>query len=128
MPKTELHISQAERNETFCQSQKLCGSKFQEWGVIVLFYAALHYVDAVLAKDPNLTWQQQHPSDHKKRKKSISKCSSLDPIASKYLTLQQRSEDVRYRCFQIPKRLALNLEADFYSPIQDYIRKQLGLV
>jgi hypothetical protein len=127
MPRAELHISQAERNEKFCKSQKLCGSKYKEWGVIVLFYAALHYVDAILAQDPNLTRQQQHPGDHKKRKKSISKCSKLNPIASKYLTLQQRSEDARYRCYDIPKELALKLEADFYSPIQDYIRKQLGL-
>lgn len=127
MPDKDRHILQAERNKQFCESQKLCASKYQEWGMIVLFYASLHYVDAVLAQDVALPIDLQHPKDHFLRSQALAKCTSLSQIASSYLQLYDRSHDARYKCIQFPKGYALVLEANFYKPIESEVRRQLGL-
>lgn len=127
MPDSNRHINQAQRNDQFCESQKLCGSKWQEWAIVVLFYASMHYLDAVLAQDASLDAHLQHPVDHNIRRQALAECTNLAGIAGNYLHLYDRSREARYRCIQFPKRYALTLQANFYSPIRSDLRKLLGI-
>lgn len=127
MPDKSAHIAKAENNCQFCDGQKLCGSKYQEWGIVVLFYASLHYVDAVLAQDTGLPKHMQQPKDHADRFAAMAKCSHLSQVTSQYKLLYDRSVEARYRCIPYPKGYALTLKQSFYDPVEQEIRKQLGL-
>ena len=127
MPDKLDHIRCAQQNHDFCCLQRLCGSKYQDWGVVVLFYASMHYVDAVLAQDTSLPSSLQQPKDHKARRLAVAKSSSLARIATHYLELYDRSLDVRYKCLSFPRGWAKVIKANYYDPMETELRAQLGL-
>ena len=49
--KQEKHISKAVHNEEFWQSINTDESKYPDWAVTGIFYSAMHYIDAVFARD-----------------------------------------------------------------------------
>lgn len=102
MPSAQFHINKAKRNEKFYCSHKLETSGYNEWAITVLFYILLHYVDAVLSQDTNLSRDMQNPHDHKKRKKAITLSTPLSPISIMYLNMCDRSWEARYQRLHFP--------------------------
>lgn len=127
MSDEHFHISKAERNEDFYRSYKLLSSKFNEWAIVVLFYSAMHYVDAVLSRDTTLPDEWRDPQNHKVRNFAISQCSELDAVASKYLVLFDRGWDARYRKISFPDNFVETTVSTFFEPTKRHIRKCLGL-
>jgi len=50
MPTTEQHLAQARRNEAFLGTFDLADPRYLDWAVTVIFYAALHYLRALMSK------------------------------------------------------------------------------
>jgi len=121
-----FHISKAKRNERFYRKYDLHTSTFNEWAVIVLFYASMHYVDAVLSQDTSLSEELRDPEDHYTRKRAVSQCRNLVPIVVDYLTLYDRSRDARYRQTCFPEGYLHNLTS-LFERVQGHLRKCLGL-
>ena len=131
MTAIQFHISKAERNEEFYKKYnmtKMDAATFNEWAVVVLFYASLHYIDAILSQDAFLPADLQKPRDHKTRNKAVAQCSSLTtPVGSTYLALYQRSMDARYNRICFPDDFVYKLEKREFKPLREYARKQLRL-
>ena len=126
----QFHISKAERNEAFYKMHKmdtLDAATFNEWAVVVLFYVSMHYIDAVLSQDTLLADDLRDPTDHPTRNRAISQCSGLTPVRSMYLNLYNRSRDARYNRICFPNDFINKLEIISFKPVQQYLRKQLGL-
>ena len=122
-----FHIEKAERNERFFQSCNLGASLYNEWAVVVLFYAAVHYVDAVLARESVLPRTQRHPHDHPRRNTGVANSPTLGPIALLYLNLYDRSRDARYTHISFPNYVLNNLETISFQPVRTCARSALGL-
>lgn len=127
MASKTFHINKAERNEQFYQSHNLRVSLFAEWAVVVLFYTAMHYVDAVLAQEVGLSPQFRQPHAHTDRNAGVAKSSTLRPVASMYMNLYHRSRDARYTQISFPNHLLGQLEAQSFEPVRCYLRAALGL-
>lgn len=123
----QFHIVKAERNEECYRANSLGASKFNEWGVVLLFYISVHYVDAVLSQDILLADGLRDPEDHFTRIEALSKCSNLTPIKSMYLNLYNRSRDARYRRICFPDDFLGKLEIVSFKPVRKYLRKYLRL-
>ncbi len=124
---TKFHIDKAERNEQFFQSNNLRTSQFNEWGVTVLFYAAMHYVDAVLAKESGLPPKWRQPINHPERNTGVSKSTTLGLIYNNYKNLYDRSIDARYNRITFPPGFLNNLETTLFEPVKLCVRTALGL-
>lgn len=124
---TDFHIRKAERNEDFFQSSDLRASSFNEWGVVVLFYGAVHYVDAVLAQEFNLPTGCQHPHEHSERNTGVAQSLRLNTIYGKYKRLHDRSRDARYNCISFAAGTLSDLETTCFEPIKSCVRTSLRL-
>lgn len=83
------HKAKAESNERLATLLK---SPNEDWTVIVLFYAALHYVEAHFAKNnPPL-----HSPNHEKRDASVARSPILKPQWKNYRELKNQSRLARY--------------------------------
>lgn len=90
MPSRDVHLTRAEQNEQFARTLNLDDSFYTDWAIAILFYSALHYIDAYFA----LT--HVHPRDHDKRDAAIEKNGTLTEIYRDYRRLKDVSEDARY--------------------------------
>lgn len=122
MGNMRFHIDKAERNEQFFLHHNLRTSPFNEWGVTVLFYAAVHYVDAVLAQESGL-----HPTKHPDRNTGVAKSPTIGLIYSAYKDLYDRSKDARYTHITFPAGFLNNLEAVRFEPVKRCARTALHL-
>ena len=122
-----FHISKAKRNERFYRKYDLDKSTFNEWAVVTLFYSSLHYIDAVLSLDITLSEELRDPDKHFLRKQAISQCKSLLPIARKYFELSDRSREARYSQTFFEEGILNDIKANLFEPIQNHIRKHLGI-
>ena len=127
MSQKQFHIDKAQRNEQFFLSHGLEASPFNEWAVIVLFYVAMHYVDAVLSQDQQLQPNLRDPRNHSERNEGVAKCASLSPLFAVYGNLYDRSRDARYNKMKFPDHYLSNLKTFCYDPIRKHVRTVLAL-
>lgn len=127
----QFHIQKAERNEAFYQKYNMHtfdASSYNEWAAVVLFYAAMHYIDAILSKDTFLSDSFRDPDDHQTRKKAVARCREVSrPIKRDYYDLFDRSLDARYKKICFPNDFIRNLVKDQYNPLKNYCRNYLKL-
>jgi hypothetical protein len=90
VPSKEEHLSRAHENEALAGSLDLDVTLNVDWAITILFYAALHYVDAYLATKPI------HPPSHDFRDSEIENNGSLSPIYNDYRRLKDKSVAARY--------------------------------
>lgn len=88
MPTRDEHLAQARHNADFYSTVDKAG--YKDWAATVLFYTALHYVDALLAT------KGMHPPKHKTRDVAVSSVFELRPIFSHYSALKNASYNARY--------------------------------
>ena len=121
------HISKAKRNERFYRKHDLDKSTFNEWAVVTLFYSSLHYIDAVLSLDTTLSEELRDPDKHFLRKRAISQCKSLLPIAREYFEMSDRSREARYSQTFFKEGILNAIKTNLFEPIQNHVRKHLGI-
>lgn len=97
MPPRDTHLKQAQHNEDFiAHLQRGNGaSEFTDWAVTAAFYAAVHYVEAVLAekeRDP----ARQHSTDHAFRNEILKRTKSYEHLWKYYWPLYNASIYARY--------------------------------
>lgn len=92
MPGATEHLIQAKHNEKLLA--KLGGGEFDDWEVTLMFYIALHYVDAYLAKVHKI----DDPGDHAERDRLVAEKNHTRTLYGTYMRLKSRSVQARYYC------------------------------
>jgi len=91
VPQRHEHLARARGNEelakTLDRSKGLC----VDWAITMLFYAAVHYIDAYLA------FSGSRPKNHQQRDNAVEHNGSLAPIWNDYRRLKDLSEEARYQ-------------------------------
>jgi hypothetical protein len=85
--KTEKHVKQWRHNRRFA---KTIDANFRDWQINVIFYTALHAVDAALSKLGVCV------EDHNTRNEAVKNNSSFSGIRDDYLNLYRISRITRY--------------------------------
>ena len=83
------HLSKAEHNNSFLFTFDFNKTKYLDWAVVSIFYTALHYIDAYLAKI-GLEEFQNHGTRHRLVEKHI------PLILKEYRILYRQSLSARY--------------------------------
>jgi len=92
------HLRQAQYNESFVGFLRGEKSKWPAWAMTAIFYAAVHYVQALLVEAGHT------PLGHSARNRLL---VTWPPIRTPYMRLYQYSRDARYGCLSPDeKRLA----------------------
>ena len=90
MPFKAQHLAKAQDNEAFYGAVRGNLASYEGWQVTTIFYAALHYIDAYLAR------MNRHPHGHLERDALVARESNLRRISTDYFELKDRSIDARY--------------------------------
>jgi hypothetical protein len=121
VPPRAAHVQRAQDNEDFYRNRvDLRVDVDRAWAVAVLFYAALHWVDAYLAA------LGHHPGDHLVRNGFVARDSTLRPIARHYLQLYNRSIDARYNLLPFTERQVRDLEVQRLLPIRAFLEPRVA--
>jgi hypothetical protein len=86
----EAHLAKAQDNESFAESIQNRSRAEREWGIIIRFYAAVHYVEAYLSAT------EEGTSSHVDRRKVIHRRSELAEIEAPYQQLYDLAWNSRY--------------------------------
>ena len=92
LPSVTQHLSWAENNEGLVEIFRTTDSFEINWAIPVVFYAAVHYVDAYLVRFR----QRQH--DHFGREREVQIDPYLSTIWKDYRRLKNLSRAARYEC------------------------------
>lgn len=122
MASKDAHLRQAAHNEELYS--QLSNTKFLDWAVTGIFYAALHYVDAYLATK-NIDPKYAHPPTHEVRTPLVATESNLKRIFPQYQWLKNRSEDARYRVKHFTQAEVKGLKENEFDIIRSHISKYL---
>ena len=90
-----------------------------DWQVTILFYAALHYVDALLDDIAGI-----HPKTHTSRNTLV---TNRTAIAPNYMRLYNRSLDARYNLVMFTQKEVDRIIVEDFGPIRENMRALLGL-
>ena len=124
MPTRADHLAQADKNERLAQIIGESGTSFErptDWEVTMLFYSALHPVDAYLEQS-----QGVHPVSHRNREWYVSNVTQLRPIVRHCIDLYERSLDAQYRLVSITAAQGSRINRDAYQPIRSHVRRLLN--
>ena len=125
MPSEDSHIGRAEKNERFFTSLNALDDStehFPDWEIVGLFYSALHYVDAYLARQLS-----KHPNSHEDRIKSMAMIMELRAVSRDFFNLYDRSRDARYNLIPFTRLNVQRLRDQRYEPLKRHIRAILAL-
>ena len=114
MPTAAEHHAWALQNETFYNELGGCQSQQPDWAMTVLYYVALHEIEAALVSDGCRV------HSHEERK---AKMQQKWPILRRWHDhLYQHSRDARYRCRR-PSQKDLTLAEAALRGVRDEIAK-----
>ena len=91
--------------------------RYTEWEVVMLFYSALHYVDAFLAT------RGLHPQSHFERKDLV---ASLTSLARYYEILFKRSMNARYHLYQFTPQEVDRIRNGAFRRVKEEVLALLG--
>ena len=91
MPTKDEHVHKAEGNETFASSIEPTNQTRIDWKLVILFYTAVHYVEAYLAKTMGT-----HLRSHTTRDNYITREANLKKIRVSYMHLKYFGYNARY--------------------------------
>ena len=118
MPLQAEHISKADRNEAFAVT--VSKTAYLDWAVTIIFYSALHYVDAVLAVSGI------HPDNHAQRGAAIGTNATLRVVRGEYRILETLSQNARYRSMRIDGGDLQEAQKNF-DTLKAHLRSRMGL-
>jgi hypothetical protein len=120
MPSEDLHIRRAEENEAAYEYLRDAG-RLPRWRIVILFYSALQYVDAWLAR------KGLHPTTHWERLRLVDQDPELTDVFPEYEELKDRSEDARYGMVEFPPGFPENLAGNEFRVVRVRVRSLLNL-
>ena len=118
MPSERLHRRVALDSER--TSQQLLDIS-PTWATVAAFYAALHWVDAFLARESNL-----HPENHPSRGQVVERTSGLRRIYVQYQRLFVVSLQARYQGISFSREEASKLIAEDLAAIKAVVISAIG--
>jgi hypothetical protein len=86
----QQHVDRARANEAFAAPMSTVESTAAAWKVTVNFYAALHYVEAIIIRGGGTSM------NHDARSMAIAKIPALRPIRNDYKILSSSAREARY--------------------------------
>ena len=90
MPSIDQHVTKAEANYAFAQSINLESQAEIGWALVVIFYAAVHYIEAYFATS------ERHLRSHPTRDSLVGKDVNLKSIFHEYQELKYYGYNARY--------------------------------
>jgi hypothetical protein len=99
LPSKDEHVLKAEGNETFAGTITPSNQTQIDWTLVILFYAAVHYVEAYLAK-----YLGMHLRSHTTRDQYIGKEANLKKIFTPYGHLKFFGYNARYELYGFTAR------------------------
>jgi hypothetical protein len=122
MPDVNQHIAQWKHNRKFA---KTIDRVYRDWQINVIFYTALHLVDAALIK------LNQSVSDHSSRNEQVKTNGAFASVRSQYLNLYRISRITRYDANPddwLPQEYltVTDLVEDLLKPIENGLGPILG--
>jgi uncharacterized protein (UPF0332 family) len=119
-PTVQDHLDQAQHNESFLNDFDLLNTAYRDWAFTVVFYAAVHYIDAfLLAKN-------QNPANHGQRLRAISQDADLSLYYKHYRHLYDDSREVRYECYRPSKDEVQQAITRWLNPLSSHVKARLG--
>jgi hypothetical protein len=118
LPSKEDHIAKAEGNSTLALSMALDSQPKIDWALVILFYAAMHYVEAYLAT------VGQHLRSHTTRDKFVGRDARLRRIYSEYQDLKYYGYNARYEMQEFTASDVTDATASF-AAVKTYIKTLL---
>jgi hypothetical protein len=95
MPTREQHVQKAADNEAFAGRLETASQVSVNWKLVVMFYVAVHYVEAYLAKTMGT-----HLRSHTTRDAYIARETNLRKIGAAYMHLKFYGYNARYEVDQ----------------------------
>jgi len=118
MPDLSEHKYQVKHNERFLESFYKPNTIFLDWAVTVLFYQAVHLVEAFLAT------KNLHSGNHAERNRNVA--SYLSPVAKNYRIMYWESRRVRYNIEHPSQKRFDQLTRDHFQPLQTYLSNRIS--
>ena len=114
MPQRHQHLSRAEQTEQLALALDRDRPVCVDWAVTMLFYSALHYIDAFL------TGKNMHPMNHRVRDEEVERNGTLSYIYGAYRRLKDLSRAARYEIPNFPPE-KLTLAKEKLSQIKRHL-------
>jgi hypothetical protein len=119
VPTKEEHVTKADGNATLALSLKLDNQTRIDWALTILFYAALHYVDAYLAKS------HVNLRSHTTRDNALGRDKHLRPIYKQYSDLKFFGYNARYEVFGFKATDVTDKAEKHYDAIKAHLQPLL---
>ena len=120
MPTAVGHVAQARRNEDV---SRIVQESHPEWAVTALFYAAMHYVEALFYVQQTARGLPKHYASHEERRQAIQQRANR--IFVPYQTLLDESLEARYMCSHVSLEDVDALRDNQFAAVKAYITARL---
>ena len=124
MPTREEHVGKAEENEAALDLLRTL-ARHPGWQATLLFYAALHYVDAYLHAT-GVLGAGPHRRSHLRRLGLVD-LHLGSSLRSDFVMLQLASEQARYEAVPVTAEYVAALHQEPFTRIRTHVRTALGL-
>ena len=94
MPSKEAHIAAAKQNEKAVNYLLAAGDCHLAWAAAIVFYEALHIIEAILEADPDC--KVSHTDDHSSRNRLLKSTNRYSQLWKMYRPLYDASLIARY--------------------------------
>ena len=124
MADPSYHLAQVRHNLSLYDDTDV--DQYPDFAVVVVFYAAVHYVDAVIARETGL----DNILSHDMRRARLERLACFDyEFRDSYYELQDRSVTARYKDWrgEIDASVAGSLRENEFAAIEECARELLGL-
>jgi hypothetical protein len=109
-----MHEQEARDNETFASTLYLDDAIQRKWMVVVLFYAAVHWIEAYLDQQFGI-----HSHDHDERRRRV--VTRLPTISISYEVLYRRSREARYEAMPFNQLAVERLVNVHYRAVRTHL-------
>jgi hypothetical protein len=116
LPSKEAHITKADGNAALALSMTLENQAKIDWTLVILFYAAMHYVEAYLAT------VGQHLRSHTSRDNIVGRDAKLRKIFAEYQDLKYYGYNARYELLGFTANDVTNTAAKHFATIKAHIK------
>jgi hypothetical protein len=122
------HIARAEYHKEVAEHLRH-QTDYEDWSLVALYYSALHFVDSILADDPDLPKDERHPRKHSglepgQRGRNQLVADRLSVIRADYRSLEDLSRRTRYDAQKLQQdaATAYDLALPQWQHIEQYAR------
>ncbi len=119
MPSKQEHITKAAGNAALALSMPLNNQTQIDWALVILFYAALHYVEAYLST------LDQHLRSHTTRDNAVGRDSNLKKIFLEYQDLKFYGYNARYETSGFKAHDVTDIAAKNFAKIEAQLKPLL---